>query len=355
MMTGLLVACASNQTKQTVPAAPAAPTQPCWLENPVSAKWTGQTGSASALWIGGEKPLVTSKKRALSALGQYVSVDTAEIEIKEDSQTAMLAGQTVYFSEPYTQNGQIITFASYQKLPANTPQCAVSHCAISQCDPAWLCESSKKGELTQLGISYLTANPGKQQDNAVRNAQNIAKFLYGANITASKQLKTVHTSTGTMMFLHSDNQLEKNLENDLPYLVTHSCRSGETLFTRVKFKSEGYQPVAENNPQLWLRNPKYQGIDGAVGSAEKMVASGLFSKQIDLAVRRAIVQLALEKESNLSEDLINIEYGHGGTLLVSTIDEKTRVNLKAILVALHITGEKDDQPKVYAWVARVQD
>ncbi len=353
MMTCLLSACAANKAKM-VAVAPPPPTQPCWIENPVAGGTTGQIGRALDLWTGGEQPVIKSKRRALGAFGQYFGMDHTDIELTRDTAFVVMGGKTVYLSPPYRRNGQLLTYASDH--PVVTPElCPVSTCSISRCDPAWLCASSSEGELTQIGVSYLTANPTKQHEHAISNAQNIARLLYGTQVSASKSLKTVNTNTGTLTFMRSTDELNALSQENLPYLVTNSCRNGETLFTRVRFKSDGYQPTFTGSPSLWLTNPKYQGIDGAVGSAEKRVASGLFSRQIDLAIRRAIIQLALEKESNLSEDLLNIEYGQGGTLMVSTIHEQTQVTLRAALVALHITGTDDDQPKVYAWVARIKN
>jgi hypothetical protein len=104
-----------------------------------------------------------------------------------------------------------------------------------------------------------------------------------------------------------------------------------------------------------MTNPKYKGFDGAVGSAEKMVASGLFSDQIKLAIKRAIVQLALEKESNISEDLLNIDYESGGSIYVSSINNHARVDMKVKVLSLHITANESGVTQVYAWVGRLSD
>jgi len=73
---------------------------------------------------------------------------------------------------------------------------------------------------------------------------------------------------------------------------------------------------------------------------------------LKLAIKRAIVQLALEKESHLKEELINIDYSSGGSLLISSIDENVKITIKAKVLGLHIASDNDDQLKIFVWVSR---
>jgi len=90
-----------------------------------------------------------------------------------------------------------------------------------------------------------------------------------------------------------------------------------------------------------------------VGAVQRPVASGLISDQIKLAIKRAAIQLAFEKESTVSEELIVIQYDSGNALLVSNIKEDTNVKLKAKVLSIHFKEGKGDRLEVFAWLARI--
>jgi len=91
-----------------------------------------------------------------------------------------------------------------------------------------------------------------------------------------------------------------------------------------------------------------------VGSVERLVASGLVSDQIKLAIERAAVQLAFEKHTNVSEDLLQVTFGKGGIIHVSQIAENTQVELKARVMQNHFEQPPGTTLKVYARVATME-
>lgn len=258
---------------------------------------------------------------------------------------------TIYLSDEYYSNGFVYSYAVLDQQNFNKTYCAASKCQLSQCSPSWLCRPGANNETAVLGVSYFTSHPSRQQDVAIENALVFANYLYGVNVTATKNLYTVSTNSETKSFLTMQDSIRNNNQSPIRHLLINQCKSNSTQFTRVAiYDVMETSTVVDNNDLGWLKNPKYQGYDGAVGSSEKIVASGLFSDQIKLAVKRAVVQLALEKESNLTEELLNISYRSGGSLMVSSINENVQIDLRAKILNLHITADINNKIKVYAWV-----
>lgn len=330
-----------------------ADTLPCWFENPVSEGRTGQIGLARNLYIGGKKPLVKSRERAYQKLATYLGISAKLPEMDVETQSVKLGSHTVYFTNDLELDGYVYSYAQLDNNNAISTQCPRSACSLSQCSPAWLCTASTDKELAQLGVSYLTSDPGKQYDRATDNALKLAQYQFGSHVEAQKRLVSLSGGSAQYNALRQSNSVEQLGFQNIEHIATQSCKKNNTLFTRIAFP--GLSPLANTlapNDKSWMTNPKYKGFEGAVGSVEKKVSSGLFSDQVNLAIKRAIVALALEQHSELSEEQLLIQYQSGGDLWVSTIKENTNLVLKASVLSFHVVEGSDDSVAVHVWVAK---
>lgn len=205
-----------------------------------------------------------------------------------------------------------------------------------------------------LGVSYLATSVFNQYKSAVNNGLLHAEYLYGVNITASKKLHSVNSGISSYRFLSEAQFIDSSGNHAVPYYLANQCRSQNSIYTRIVL--EHPNPIAVSSDlsgNKWINNPKLNGIDGAVGAVENMVASGLLSDQIYLAIKRAAIQLAFEKHSNVSEQSIQIMRTNGGIIQISNITENTKVKLKARVLKIHFDKKPGEHVRVYVWLAAI--
>jgi len=329
---------------------------PCWFETPSSDSRIGIIGAANGIFDGLKKPYIKSRKNAYLAFSNYLNIPPSkQADIVEETTSIALGNHTIYFLDEYFDNGVIYSYAQLDSKQFDKKACETSACNISQCSPTWLCELNTSSKVNVLGVSYLTYLPSKQQNVAIRNALLTAKYLYGVDVDAATSFYTAKSNNQQINILKERSSVEASSDKkDLSFLVTKQCLSEGVLFAQVKFSIDNkLEHKFKNNDLKWLTEPKHNGIDGAVGSTDKRVISGLFSGQIKLAIKRAIVQLALEQESNIKEEFLTIEYESGGSLIIRSIDESVQINLKAKVIGLHVTADEYNELKVFAWVSKI--
>lgn len=330
---------------------------PCWLEQPVSDSRVGQIGIARSISADGSKnPEVRSRLTAVENLVPYLGYpDTTGLEISADQDSVSLAGQQIEFAKDYSQDGYVYSYAQLSGKSASNESCPMRSCDLSNCEPKWLCNPHGEKEAGLLGISYRTSSPESQYRKAVDNALLQAEYILGIKVDATQRLKTVANSREHLSILRTQSNVSSG-SNQHRYLITDSCRNHGTLYLRMSmpdFTAQNFS--SKEQSEQWMKNPKYKGYDGAVGSVERPMASGFFSDQLDLAIKRAAVQLAFEKNTHLKEDLLNVQHSDGGTFYISTIDQSTNVAMKVRVLGLHFKPTDTDKVKVYTWIARVQE
>lgn len=352
-----LVACASKQHVPTISP------QACWLEKPVNGIQIGQLGLARDLYIGGETPKTKSRKRAAASLADYLAPDQnleeALESINDEVDSIQLKGKSVYFLDDVSIDGYSHSYASLSKATIKQEgkeQCLPQTCNITACQPSWLCSPSNEDQLAVLGVSYTATSPVEQHYKSIENALMQAEYMYGVDIEAKKNLSQTNSDYFRYNILRQDSQVNTGDRETVSYAVTDRCFSNGTLFSRVALFGDLNNSVraytANNN--AWIRNPKHLGFDGAIGSVQKPVASGLMSDQIKLAIKRAAVQLAFEKQSEVSEESIVVQYDNNNYLMISHISEETDVTLRAKVLGIHFKEGQGEQLEVYTWLARVE-
>jgi len=331
-------------------------TVPCWLNKHVSDNIVGQVGLSRDIYIGGEKPVVKSRRRALLSLSSYLGLKVDTSNIKEDDEKLETNGQTFNFAQDISKDGYVYSYVTLGEKPATLPSCLPETCRIDTCSPKWLCYPSSENEFAALGMSFQATSPVEQDIKSIENALIQAAYINGADIEAYKYLKLLNTGDANLSSLQETSSVQVDNAGSLSYLVTDRCFSGATLFNRVAFPklmSNTEQVIFDQNDKAWLKNPKYKNFDGAIGAVERQTASGLLSDQIKLAVKRAAIQLAFEEQSEVSEELIVVQFKSGRQLLVENIKEQTSVSLSARIMSFHFDQTESGRLKVYVWLAKI--
>jgi hypothetical protein len=258
------------------------------------------------------------------------------------------------FTDYIDDRGMSYSIASWRGKPDNSRLCPANSCDIENCNPGWLCKASSAGSNATLGVSYRTAIPAAQYQTALDNGLLQAKLIHGSRVSSELELRTSANDQLSQQIMYSSSRSKllsnKGFEH---YAVTDSCIFDETLALRVELLDIKADKLTVESAD-WLQQPKLNGREGAVGSVERPMASGLFSDQLKLAVKRALVQLAREIQIDVSEESLYIQ-SDSGILTLSTTKETSHAVLKAQVLAFHFETVNNHQLTVHAWVERVAD
>lgn len=329
--------------------------QPCWIGRPITTEYAGQVGVAQSRNNAGVKSEHNSRVRALAAAAKVLRFDGVIPKLQPDENAIMLGSHKIMFTDFIDREGLSYSLASWMGEPGNTEQCAPSQCDISNCNPSWLCQSHSGENASVLGVSYHAALPVDRYQRAIDNGLMQARLIHGSNIQSAVDIFSSSNSRTSQQVMYSSSHVEALNDNDLNhYAVTESCYIEGTILQHIVLYDVPKKYTGAMSAE-WIRTPKLNGIDAAVGTVEKLTASGLFSAQLKLAVDRALVQLA--QEVNVEVDVRSLYYqAQGDTLLVaSSMHEKSQALLKAQILAFHFELLKNQQLRIYAWVMRVAD
>jgi hypothetical protein len=188
----------------------------------------------------------------------------------------------------------------------------------------------------------------------VANGLLQASIIHGSSVRSELVLSTSANDQFSQQITYSDSSTQQLTEDGFSqYAVTDSCRIGDTLAVRLELFD--FVPDTRNiESSEWIRRPKLNGHDGAVGTVERPTASGLFSDQLTLAVERALVQLAREIQVDISEESLYIQR-EGSTLMLTTTRASSQAVLRAQVLAFHFETVNKGQLRVHAWVERLVD
>lgn len=326
---------------------------PCWVENPMDNGSLGQLGVAQKMTMG-LAAVDLSRLRALDALCVSHGKVCESAALQAALDTGKLFNQEVFFATFDSKVGAIYAYAGFNK--PNHALCPRAKCNINQCDPVWLCNPTNGEHIGLLGVSYRATDINRQHTAAIDNALTQAEFLYGADVVASKSLIKSLSAAGSTRYLAESHRIDVGEANFTPFRILHQCRQQSTLFSQVEVDFPAPKESIYTVEDIrWIKNPKSQNLDGAVGSVEYSVASGLASDQIELAIRRAIVQLAFEQGAKITERQLSLSRGSGGFIYVSEISESTKVTLRVRVKRIYFQQPSGQTLKVHVWVVNIAE
>ena len=324
--------------------------KPCWYNNPVSKDRIGAVGLARNLDIDTIKPIQYSRQRAIDALSNYLNIkkipEPNEIDISIDK--VYLNGLKITFDDEYEENGYLFSYAFYgEEGPSN--KCDSNSCNFYECNPRWLCEPSYDGTASLLGTAYQSDNLWTQYRLAKNSALKQLESVFGIKVNSEDTFVSQATALNSVNIASSNSNIKlANFQNPVRYIVKNICWKNKQLFLRLGFPDLPKLTTISSN--RWMYEPVVDGHEGAIGSVQGNVASGLLSEKISLAINRGLLELAKSVNSEVTENLLEIER-NGEYYHLSVITQKTKVELKARVNGLHFSRTPSGI-SVFAWLVR---
>ncbi|WP_163932363.1 hypothetical protein [Paraferrimonas sp. SM1919] len=325
---------------------------PCWINDLKTMDYHGAIGTYRDLDIGFSSPISKARERAVKSLLKLEKLPIEQIKTNklQSVESIDINGSTIYFANELVDSGYIYSFAYFadKKVDFNT-KCEIQSCKFEQCQPSWLCHSQGV-----IGASYSTSTPDKQIIKAQQNAFKIANLINGIEVDSYQTLKRSATPKATYhLSQHASVEALAPTQNS-HYQLLNQCKYNNTLLVNISVKELGYKlPETIIDPK-WLTNPKYSNMDGAVGSSILPTADGLISSQINLAIKRAAVQLAKEKKIYIRSESVIVNV-NGRIKLEDIITETTKTNLNIKLNGLIFKPLDNNFIGVHAWVVNIQE
>ena len=328
--------------------------QPCWIDRPITAEYEGQVGVAQSRNNLGRVGTHGSRLKALAAAAKALRYDGVLPELQAGQNSTNIGLHKITFTDFIDSEGLSYSLASWMGQPSNAKQCAPNHCDISSCKQSWLCQSPSVEYASVLGVSHYTALPSDRYQRAIDNGLIQARLIYGSSVTSSVDILSSSSERISQQVISTSSNVEYLRNGYLNhYAVKESCFAGGALLQQILLYDIPSKYLAAKSID-WVKNPKLNGVDGAVGTVEKLSASGLLSTQLNLAVDRALVQLA--QEINVEVDTQTMyRRSKNGMLVLHLTSEKSQALLKAQVLAFHFELLKNQQFRIYAWVMRVAD
>lgn len=331
----------------------------CWFYQPVRGNLIGSVGIARTLAIGGAKRVdQLAKQRAALGLSAYIGnleLDEKTLDglISSKSDAVELAGRKIQFIDAVDMQGyryQYALLGDSAPPSATLRQGCNRQCRPAQCQPAWLCEPMKPNEAGFIGVSFRATSLPAQYRTAVKNALAQVQYFYGVKIQTEGWFYHARDSLGIYRVRVQDVTIEKNQNKEaeeLRFLVTDACFSGEQLFVRVM--SPDFPPVFHGVARDWIKEPNQLGYQGAVGTAS-LTSDGLISSQIKLAIKRAFAGLAGAGQTQLEDSILVKQHNKARTVLWELHTEGHAETLSGKVQGINFEPQDDYRTRVYVWV-----
>lgn len=360
LLTASLVACVPHEEQTVrraeVPSAPPA----CWVYRPVRPELglIGSVGIARTLAIGGENRVrQLAKVRALLGLAGYLGVTMTEKRLNElvaaDGESVVLASHQVQFVDHYDDWYGY----RYEYAMLDAPQVTAKavrtgcdqRCAPAQCEPAWLCAPMTEDAAGFVGVSFRATSLPAQYRAAVENALAQLRYFYGVEVKTQGWFYTAGDSLGSYRLRLTDVAVAdgaSDSEQSKRFLVTESCFVGPQLYLHVA--SPDLPPLPQVAAHNWLHQPNQRGYIGATGSAGN-TSAGLLSSQIELAVKRALGELAGGTKTHI-EDTLSYRQGKEGKSVVWELRTEGQDTVFGRVMGIYFEPRSDSEVRVHAWV-----
>jgi hypothetical protein len=365
VMAMLMVACNQSPARisqeQTLPAhAPSV----CWFYQPVRGNLLGSVGVARALAIGGAKRVnQLAKQRAALGLSAYIGVPDLDAKtldelITSESEAVELAGHKIRFVDATETQGYRYQYAllgdSSPSLDTLRQGCS-RQCRPAQCQPAWLCDPMKPQQAGFIGVSFRASSLPAQFGIAVKNALAQLQYFYGVKVQTEGWYYRFKDSLGGYRIRVQEVKVEKNQHKqteELRFLVTDACYSGEQLFVRVM--TPDLPPVHHGIAKNWIKQPNQLGYQGAVGTAS-LTSDGLISTQIRIAIERAFGGLTGAEQTRLEDSMVLKQRNKARTVVWKLHTKSQSGDISGKLQGIIFEPQGSYKTRVYVWVVKTNE
>jgi hypothetical protein len=333
-----------------IPQFPAFASKPCWLTN-LNIDHKNIYGVSSKISASNMPALHFAKANALNnwLLSEGLK-PVGVIENLAPLEQYTTQQHTIYFVDQYEENNRIYSLVSDRPdTDSISRSCEVNTCDIKQCSPLWLCENTSDN-ISIIAVSERTAMPNTQIKSVIQNAQNIAETINNAHVKGYVDIlhsQTKQTAISNTQQRYSITQLT---EHQPKVTIGEMCSHRGTLFSQVTLNKQVIG--SEHN---WVDQPLLGDILGVVGYAEGQTSTGRLSDLINVAVRRALFEMAKAKNINVKNNLKLVINEQGYYSLVRKSHQYTESVVSAYIADMKMKINDKLQPEIFIWLLENKD
>ncbi len=322
---------------------------PCWLLQPSTDSIIGHIGVSRTVGFTAEQPLQLARERALGGLVNYLGLDVPAAELTAQGKSAVnewvVSGHTLRLTAPYQAAGYLFQYA-YHTPSGEAPatRCELPRADPARCEPAWVCNPVQPGAVGVVGISHRAATLPRQFNLAQENALQLLRYSFGVRVHGGERYFSAGHHLGSVRLRAQDMQVEASdtVPQDIRLYVREVRFWGDSLLLWMVSPDLAYHPTPDGAG--WVTGPPEELGPSAVGMAGR-TASNLVSDQVELAVQRAVAELAKAVDVAVEAHDLSARSGQS-RYRVNAVSNEVDVSLYARVLAMYL----DDAGKVFVLV-----
>jgi len=326
--------------------------KPCWLTDLSAVSDTDNKSmyGVSSKFSASNMPALHFAKA--NALNNWLLSEGLETMKFEDDLSPLkqydINGQTLYFLDEYQEQNKIYSLVSAETNYAAL-QCDVKTCDIKQCSPLWLCESTSDN-ISVIGVSAPSAMANNQIRSVIKNAQSLAQTINRAYIQG-----VVSSFNSDSNDLITSNIQERysitSLDHQTPKVtIGEMCSVKGTLFSQVTLNN-----TRIGTSHNWMVQPLLGNTLGVVGHAKGQTSTGRISDLLQVAVRRALFEIAKAKNIKVENNLKLALNEQGYYSLVRQSHQSTESIVSAYIADMKMKINEKLQPEIFIWLLENKD
>lgn len=323
---------------------------PCWLLQPSTDRITGHIGVSRAYGFTAEQPLQLARERALGGLVNYLGLEVPAAELTAQGKSSAdeweISGHTLRLAASYQAAGWLFQYAYH----APSGEAPATRCALprqadpARCEPAWVCNPVQPGAVGVVGISHRAMSLPRQFSLAQENALQLLRYSFGVRVHGGERYFAAGHHLGSVRLRAQDMQVEASgpPPQDVRLYVREVRFWGDSLLLWMVSPDLAYYPTPSGAG--WVTEIPDGLGHAAVGMAGRTV-SNLVSDQVELAVQRAITELAKAVDVEVEAHDLSARSAQS-RYRMSAVSNEVDVSLHARVLAMYL----DDAGKVFVLV-----
>lgn len=324
--------------------------QPCWLTN-LNIDHKTIYGVSSKISASNTPALHFAKNNALN--NWLLSEGFPPVKIKENLaplKQYSIQQQTIYFLDEYEENNRIYSLVSDKPSSDFTSQsCEIKSCDIKQCSPLWLCENTSDN-ISIISTSARTAMPNTQIQSIIKNAQDIAQTINNAHVKGYIETLHLNSEQVTVSNVQQRYSITNLVKHQPKVTIGEMCNLKGTLLSQVSLNQKNIS--SDHN---WMDQPLLGDILGVVGYAKGQSSTGRLSDLMQIAVRRALFEMAKAKNINVKNNVKLVINEQGYYSLVRKSHQYTESIVSAYIADMKMKINDKLQPEIYIWLLENKD
>jgi len=328
-----------------IPQFPAFASTPCWLTN-LNADNKNIYGVSSKISASNMPALHFAKANALN--NWLLSEGLKPVEVIENLaplEQYSTQQHTIYFLDQYEENNRIYSLVS--DIPSSdfiSQRCEIKSCDIKQCSPLWLCENTSDN-IAIISMSERTAMPNTQIKSIIKNAQDIAQTINNTHVKG--YIDTLHLNSKQVKVSNIQQRysITSLVKHQPKVTIGEMCNLKGTLLSQVSLNNKNI-----SSAHNWMAQPLLGNTLGVVGHAKGQTSTGRLSDLMQIAVRRALFEMAKAKNINVKNNVKLVINEQGYYSLMRKSHQYTESIVSAYIADMKMKINDKLQPEIYIWL-----